>query len=77
MLFDDTQSALNATVIPLRSPREIEFADALADYIASYADHPIRLQRPVRQLAASTIAALQGLGSAMSGGGKFPPVGIM
>lgn len=29
------------------------------------------------QFAAFIIEALEGLGSAMSGGGRFPPVGIM
>lgn len=38
---------------------------------------PGHIRGAVRQLAALIVEALKRLGGAMSGGGGFPPVGIM
>jgi hypothetical protein len=87
MLFDDTQSAPTPVNGGLSFPRDIEFAQALDRYMTSYiAEQRRRLQRPrqsgllrrlTQQLAALPSDALERLGSAMSGGGRSPPVGVM
>ena len=93
MLSQVPQPAATTVDVAAASRREVEFARALDRYMASYAvDRRPRRQRQaqggpglirrrprdaVRRLTAFAIAALERLGSAMSGGGRFPPPGIM
>jgi hypothetical protein len=71
MLFNDTESALPAAVTTL-SPRAGSSSQTTD---ASRVSSPNT--RVVRQIAALIIEALERLGSAMSGGGRYPPVGLM
>jgi hypothetical protein len=87
MFSDDTQSTPTPMITGLSSAREVEFAQTLDRYMTSYiAEQRRRLRRPrpsgllrrlMLQLAALSTDALERLGSAMSGGGKLPPVGVM
>ena len=77
MLLEDTQSAPTAAVSLAGCPRGNDVAEALDRYMARYVPEHRHSPRVVRQLAALAIEALEGLGSAMSGGGRFPPVGVM
>lgn len=83
MLSDETQSAATTVNAGVNLPREVEFAQALDRYMTGYiAEQQRRLQRPrlngpflrVRRLC---VEALERLGGAMSGGGRFPSVGVM
>ena len=80
MLYDETQSAPGAA--DRRPPREIEFAEALDRYVAGHVAARRRaLQRRApgtkvaRRVAAPIINMLVRLGSAMSAGGRVPPIG--
>ena len=87
MLLDQSGAAPEAW----RSAREIEFVEALHRYMASYAAQQRRRVRGdtqlgkfgrggiagriARRVAGLITEALRRLGAAMSGGGRFPPVG--
>lgn len=93
MLSQVPQPAATTVDVDPASRREVEFARALDRYMASYAAErrpqrqrqgqggPGLIRRlpreAVRRLTAFALAALERLGSAMSGGGRFPPPGIM
>jgi hypothetical protein len=83
MFTDDAQSVPPALTGAPASLREAEFRQALDRFMASYLAEERRRLRGrsetwiLRRLGPAIVRALECLGNAMSGNGRYPPAGIM